>query len=167
MKLELGLPYPLGATHDGKGVNFAVFSAHADKVELCLFDKDGHETRLALPGHIDEVWHGYLPGAAPGLTYGYRVYGPYAPENGHRFNPNKLLLDPYAKVLSGAVTWDDALLGYTPGGEDADLTLDERDSAAFMPKAVVTTEAFDWGRRPSRRVSAGPIPSSTKRMSKA
>ncbi|MEI9994176.1 MAG: glycogen debranching protein GlgX [Rhizomicrobium sp.] len=145
MKLELGLPYPLGATHDGRGVNFAVFSAHAAKVELCVFDKDGGETRMSLPGHIDEVWHGYLPGAAPGVAYGYRVHGPYEPENGHRFNPNKLLLDPYAKALSGAVKWDDTLLGYAPGGEDADLTFDERDSAAFMPKALVTKETFDWG----------------------
>ncbi|HEX4294165.1 MAG TPA: glycogen debranching protein GlgX, partial [Rhizomicrobium sp.] len=145
MKLELGLPYPLGATHDGNGVNFAVFSAYAEKVELCLFDKDGGETRFALPGHIDEIWHGYLPSAAPGLVYGYRVHGPHEPENGHRFNPNKLLLDPYAKALFGAVKWDEALLGYTPGGADADLTLDERDSAPFMPKAMVTKDAFDWG----------------------
>ena len=145
MKLELGLPYPLGATHDGNGVNFAVFSAFAEKVELCVFDEDGGETRFALSGHIDEIWYGYLPGAAPGLVYGYRVHGPHEPENGHRFNPNKLLLDPYAKALSGAVKWDEALLGYTPGGEDADLTLDERDSAPFMPKAIVTRDAFDWG----------------------
>jgi isoamylase len=153
MTLELGRPYPLGATHDGNGVNFAVFSAHAEKVELCVFDTDGRETRFEMPGHIDEVWHGYLPGAAAGLTYGYRVHGPYEPANGHRFNPNKLLLDPYAKALSGAVTWDEALLGYTPGGEDADLSFDERDSAPFMPKAVVTTEAFDWGDDRAPRVS--------------
>jgi glycogen operon protein len=145
MKLEIGLPYPLGANHDGRGVNFAVFSAHAEKIELCVFDKDGRETRLALPGHIDEIWHGYLPGAAPGLTYGYRAHGPHDPESGHRFNSNKLLLDPYAKALSGGIEWDDALLGYTPGGEDADLTFDERDSAPFMPRAVVTAETFDWG----------------------
>ncbi len=143
MKLEFGLPYPLGATHDGNGVNFAVFSAHAEKVELCVFDREGRETRLALPGHIDEIWHGYLPGAAAGLAYGYRVHGPYEPKNGHRFNPNKLLLDPYAKALSGTVKWNEALLGYTPGGADADLTLDPRDSAAFMPKAVVTRDGFD------------------------
>jgi glycogen operon protein len=145
MILELGLPYPLGATHDGNGVNFAVFSAHAEKIELCIFDEDGRETRIALPGHIDEIWHGHLPGAGPGLMYGYRVYGPHDPENGHRFNPNKLLLDPFAKAMSGAVKWDEALLGYTPGGDDADLTLDARDSAPFMPKAVVTKDTFDWG----------------------
>jgi glycogen operon protein len=143
-KLETGLPYPLGATWDGHGVNFAVFSAHAEKIELCLFDAHGRETRLVLPGHIDEVWHGYLPRAHPGLAYGYRAYGPYEPEEGHRFNPNKLLLDPYAKDIRGTVQWDNALLGYTPESEDADLTFDERDSAPFMPKAVVTADEFDW-----------------------
>jgi glycogen operon protein len=144
MKLELGLPYPLGAIHDGTGVNFAVFSAHATTVELCIFDAEGRETRVELPGKIDEVWHGYLPGAGPGTTYGYRVHGPYEPENGQRFNPNKLLLDPYAKALSGAIRWDEALLGYTPGDEDADLTFDERDSAPFMIKGVVAKDEFDW-----------------------
>jgi glycogen operon protein len=144
MMLELGLPYPLGATWNGSGVNFAVFSAHAAKVELCIFD-GGRETRLELPGRIDEVWHGYLPEAAPGTVYGYRVYGPYEPENGHRFNPNKLLLDPYARQFSGRVRWDEALLGYTPGCDDPDLTLDERDSASFMVKGVVTKDTFNWG----------------------
>ncbi|MBV9990543.1 MAG: glycogen debranching protein GlgX [Alphaproteobacteria bacterium] len=145
MKLESGQPYPLGATWDGRGVNFAVFSAHAAKVELCIFDGDGRETRLALPSRIDEVWHGYLPDAGPGLAYGYRVHGPYEPGNGHRFNPNKLLLDPYARRLSGAIRWNEALLGYTPGDEDADLTFDDRDSAPFMVKGVVAKDEFDWG----------------------
>jgi isoamylase len=153
MKLELGRPYPLGATWNAGGINFAVFSAHGTKVELCLFDAEGNETRLELPGHIDEVWHGYLPDAAPGLAYGYRVHGPYEPKNGHRFNPNKLLLDPYAKALTGTIRWDDALLGYIPGADDADLTLDTRDSAPFMVKALVPRDDYDWGDdRPPRTV---------------
>jgi isoamylase len=145
MKLEIGRAYPMGANYDGNGVNFAVFSAHASRIELCIFDAEGRETRLNLPGHIDEVWHGYLAGAGPGLTYGYRAHGPYEPESGHRFNPNKLLLDPYAKKLAGGVRWDESLLGYMLGGETADLTFDERDSAAFMVKGVVSDDAFDWG----------------------
>ena len=114
-RLSEGLPYPLGATWDGLGVNFALFSANATKVELCLFDEGGEREleRIALPEYTDEVWHGYLPDARPGTVYGYRVHGPYEPAAGHRFNPNKLLLDPYAKQMVGHIEWDPALFGYT------------------------------------------------------
>ena len=109
-----GNPYPLGANWDGRGVNFALFSAHAEKVELCLFDRNGNQeqARIVLPEYTDEVWHGYLPEARPGQLYGYRVHGPYDPPNGLRFNPNKLLVDPYAKSLSGPVQWHDVVFGY-------------------------------------------------------
>lgn len=151
-RVREGLPYPLGATWDGLGVNFAIFSANATKVELCLFDQDGEREieRIELPEYTDEVWHGYLPDARPGTTYGYRVYGPYDPTAGHRFNPNKLLLDPYAKQLIGELNWNPALFGYTLGSPDADLSFDSRDSARFMPKCRVVEQAFTWGheRRP-------------------
>jgi glycogen operon protein len=147
-----GQPFPLGSTWDGLGVNFALFSANATKVELCLFDADGEREveRIELPEYTDEVWHGYLPDARPGQLYGYRVHGPYAPAEGHRFNPNKLLLDPYARQIVGEWKWDAALFGYTLGSPDADLSFDERDSAAFMPKSRVIDPAFTWGqeRRP-------------------
>ena len=145
-RLEPGSPYPLGATFDGMGTNFAVFSANADKIELCIFDPGGRReiARYALPEVTDEVWHGYLPHALPGLVYGYRAYGPYEPERGHRFNPNKLLLDPYARRTVGALRWTDALFGYRVRSPRADLTFDKRDSAPAMPKAVVTYEGFDW-----------------------
>lgn len=147
-RLEGGSPYPLGATFDGLGVNFAVFSAHAEKIELCLFDPGGKReiVRLPLPECTDEVWHGYLPNARPGLLYGYRAHGPYQPERGHRFNPNKLLLDPYARRLSGPIKWTDALHGYPVRGRRADLGFDRRDSGPAMPKAVVTHDIFDWSR---------------------
>ncbi|WP_262027789.1 glycogen debranching protein GlgX [Microvirga sp. Mcv34] len=147
-RVREGLPYPLGATWDGLGVNFAIFSANATKVELCLFDLDGvtELERVELPEYTDEVWHGYLPDARPGTTYGYRVHGPYDPKEGHRFNPNKLLLDPYARQLIGDLTWDPALFGYTIGSPDADLSFDKRDSARFMPKCRVVESAFTWGR---------------------
>ncbi|MEH3108195.1 MAG: glycogen debranching protein GlgX [Sphingomonas fennica] len=152
-RLTGGSPYPLGATFDGLGVNFAVFSANAERIELCLFDPSGKRevARMDLPECTDEVWHGYLPDAAPGLHYGFRAHGRYAPEEGHRFNPNKLLLDPYAKKLSGQVRWTDALHGYRVQSAKADLSFDRRDSAPAMPKAVVTSDAFDWGddRRPN------------------
>ncbi len=143
-----GSPSPLGATWDGSGVNFALFSAHAQKVELCLFDTDGvtETARVTLPEYTHEVWHCYLPDARPGQLYGYRVHGPYEPQAGHRFNPNKLLLDPYAKALVGELEWDDALFGYTVGHPDEDLSFDERDSAPFMPKCRVVDQAFTWGR---------------------
>ncbi len=125
-RIREGLPNPLGATWDGLGVNFALFSAHATKVELCLFDATGKTEleRIELPEYTDEVFHGYLPDARPGTVYGYRVHGPYAPEEGHRFNPNKLLLDPYAKAHVGALQWDFACYGYTIGDETEDLSFD-------------------------------------------
>ena len=110
-KVWPGRPYPLGATWDGQGVNFAIFSAHAEKIELCLFDRSGgqEEARIVLPEYTDEVWHAYLPDARPNLLYGYRVHGPFDPSNGHRFNANKLLIDPYAKALQGRLRWGDAV----------------------------------------------------------
>ncbi|MEM8851765.1 MAG: glycogen debranching protein GlgX [Pseudomonadota bacterium] len=144
--IEAGSPNPLGATFDGNGVNFAVFSQHATKVTLCLFDESGAESHLiAMPEREGHVWHGYIPGMRPGQQYGYRVHGPYAPEDGHRFNPYKLLIDPYAKRLTGHPIWDDALFGFTLGHDDEDLSLDTRDSAPFMPRSVVVDPAFSWG----------------------
>jgi len=151
-RLREGLPNPLGATWTGLGVNFALFSANATKVELCLFDDDGTTEieRIALPEYTDEVWHGFLPDARPGTIYAYRVYGPYEPASGHRFNSNKLLLDPYAKALHGRLEWNPALFGYAMESGD-DLTFDERDSAPFMPKCRVVDPAFTWGEdRPPR-----------------
>ena len=138
-RLDAGNPYPLGASADVGGVNFAVFSANAERVELCLFDPAGRREigRHDLPECTDEVFHGYLPGARPGQLYGFRAYGPYQPERGHRFNPNKLLLDPYAKQLAGTLRWSDALFGYRLGGGREDRSFDRRDSAGAMPKAVV------------------------------
>ncbi len=146
-RVEPGLPYPLGATWDGKGVNFALFSAHAEKVELCVFDGRGRRElgRIALPEYTDEVWHGYLPDARPGMLYGYRVYGPYDPERGHRFNHHKLLLDPYAKALAGQLRWTDAHYGYRIGSQREDLSFDRRDNASAMQKCVVVESAFTWG----------------------
>ncbi len=142
-----GRPYPLGATWDGDGVNFALFSAHAERVELCLFDRTGRSEieRVTLPELTDDIWHGYLPEAAPGLLYGYRVHGPYAPEAGHRFNPNKLLVDPYARALEGEFRWNDAHHGYRVGSGRADLSFDRRDNARWMPKCRVVEPAFTWG----------------------
>ena len=152
MRVWLGQPYPLGATWDGEGVNFALFSEHAEKVELCLFaegDEKPFQT-VTLPEQTDQVWHCYLPDARPGQRYGYRVYGPYRPEQGHKFNPNKLLLDPYAKSIEGPLRWSDAHFGYRVGHKDADLSFDKRDSAPYMPKCRVIDSAFTWGddRRP-------------------
>jgi len=148
MRVWEGTPSPQGATWDGVGVNFTLFSANATKVELCLFDATGeHEVRrLDLPEYTDEVWHGYLPDAGPGTVYAYRVHGPYQPEAGHRFNPNKLLLDPYAKAHIGEMKWGPELFGYKLDAEGADLTFDERDSAPFMQKCVVIDPAFTWSR---------------------
>jgi glycogen operon protein len=142
-----GKPYPLGATWDGEGVNFALFSAHAERVELCLFDARGRREvqRVALPECTDLVWHGYLPEARPGQLYGYRVYGPYRPEQGHRFNPNKLLLDPYAKALVGDLRWSDAHYGFRVDHPREDLSFDRRNSAPGMPKCRVIEPAFTWG----------------------
>jgi isoamylase len=152
-RLESGQPYPLGAVWDGLGANFAVFSAHAEQIDLCLFDPSGRReiARLKLPEWSDEIWHGYLPNAHLGLLYGFRAHGRYEPLAGHRFNPNKLLLDPYAKQLCGKVRWADALYGYRLGSRRADLTIDTRDSAMAMPKAVLVDDSFTWGddRRPA------------------
>jgi len=148
-RLAEGRPYPLGATWDGKGTNFALFSAHATKVELCLFDAGGREIeRIELPEFTDEIWHGYLHGLQPGTLYGYRVHGPYVPDEGHRFNPNKLLLDPYAKAHSGHLQWAPEVFGYRIGDPDGDLSFDERDSAPFVPKCMVVDSAS--GERPDR-----------------
>ena len=143
-----GSASPLGATWDGSGTNFALFSAHAERVELCLFEADGitEIARIELPEFTHEVWHAYLPDIRPGQLYGYRVHGPYAPEEGHRFNPNKLVIDPYAKALAGELVWDDSLFGYTVGDDNEDLSYDTRDSAPFIPKCQVIDPAFTWGR---------------------
>jgi isoamylase len=145
-RLSEGLPYPLGATWDGLGVNFALFSANASKVELCLFEEGGRREveRIVLPEYTDEVWHGYLPDARPGTVYGYRVHGPYEPAAGHRFNPNKLLIDPYARQMIGHIEWNPALFGYKVETSD-DLSFDERDSAPYTMKASVIDTAFTWG----------------------
>ncbi|HEV7371883.1 glycogen debranching protein GlgX, partial [Arenibaculum sp.] len=146
-RVQEGSPFPLGATWDGLGVNFALFSANATKVELCLFDAAGRREleRIELPEYTDEVWHGYLPDARPDTVYGYRVHGPYEPRAGHRFNPNKLLLDPYAKALVGTVRWSDVHFGYRIGSSRNDLSFDRRDSAPGMPKCRVVDPAFTWG----------------------
>ena len=151
-RIEEGRPFPQGATWTGLGVNFALFSAHATKVELCIFDDAGQTElgRVALPEYTNEIWHGFLPEARPGTVYGYRVHGPYEPENGHRFNPNKLVLDPYAKAVIGQIEWAPELFGYVMGEEDT--TFDTRDSARFMPKARVIDPAFTWGDDRSPRV---------------
>ena len=142
-----GSDVPLGATWDGSGTNFALFSAHAEKIELCLFDNRGRREleRIELPEFTHQVWHGYLPDVRPGQLYGYRVHGPYAPEAGHRFNPNKLLLDPYALQHKGDLRWHDSLFGYRLGHDKADLSFDRRDSAFVMPKCVVVDTAHTWG----------------------
>jgi len=152
MRLSAGTPYRLGATWDGRGTNFALFSANAWKVELCLFDSQGRREieRIALPERTEDVWHGYLPDVSPGQLYGYRVHGPYDPDFGHRFNPHKLLLDPYAKRLAGRLVWSDAHFGYRAGSSREDLSFDRRDNARGMPKAVVMDETFNWGRRENR-----------------
>jgi isoamylase len=150
-----GTPYPLGATWNGLGVNFAVYSEHATRVELCLFDGPQamqESERIPLPEQTNMVWHGYLPDIRPGQHYGYRLHGPYEPHHGHRFNPNKVVLDPYAKAIGRPVEWDDAMFGYTIGHADADLSFDGRDSAAFAPLAAVADPSFTWGDdRPPRR----------------
>ena len=142
-----GNPYPRGATWDGEGVNFSLFSENATKVELCLFDATGrHEVqRIALHEHTDQIWHCYLPEARPGMLYGYRCHGPYDPERGHRFNPHKLLIEPYARLLSGPMRWSDAHYGYDPRDPTLDLSFNKRDSAAGTPKCRVIDPAFTWG----------------------
>ncbi|SPJ25916.1 glycogen debranching protein GlgX [Palleronia abyssalis] len=144
ISIAAGRSTQLGATFDGDGVNFAVFSQNATRMELCLFPEGGGEVRIDLPERNGDVWHGYISGLTPGMHYGYRAHGPYAPAQGHRFNPAKLLMDPYAKRLTGHPQWNDALMGYTVGKEDS--VPDPRDSAPYMPRSVVEDPAFSWGR---------------------
>ncbi len=144
--IAAGRAAPLGATFDGDGVNFAVFSEHATRMVLCLFPESGHEVRIDLPERDGNVWHGRVPGLTPGTRYGYRAHGPYAPSEGHRFNPAKLLMDPYAKRLTGHPVWNDALMGYRVGDPEEDLSRDFRDSAPYMPRSVVEDPSFSWGR---------------------
>ncbi|CAN5863899.1 hypothetical protein BH24CHL6_BH24CHL6_14620 [soil metagenome] len=144
-KIWAGQPYPLGATYDGLGVNFALFSEVAERVELCLFDVEGTETRVDLPEVTGFVWHGYVPQAAPGQRYGYRVHGRWAPAEGRRCNPAKLLLDPYAKAIVGDIRWGQAVYPYRPyrlaePGDEPDTS----DSAPFVPRSVVVNPFFDW-----------------------
>ncbi|TMD12685.1 MAG: glycogen debranching protein GlgX [Chloroflexi bacterium] len=152
MRVWLGQPYPLGASFDGQGTNFSIFSEAAQRVELCLFDDGGEEVRVDLAEHTALCWHGYLPGVSPGQRYGFRVHGPYDPERGLRCNPAKLLLDPYARAIEGDIRWDEAVFPYRMGSEREDLEPDDRDSAPFTPRSVVTHPHFDWGGdRPPRR----------------
>jgi glycogen operon protein len=147
VKISPGRPYPLGATWDGRGVNFALFSENATGVDVCLLDAVDTRTercRVPLLEQTDMVWHAYVPGLGPGQLYGYRVSGPWAPDRGHRFNPNKLVIDPYARSIARPVRWDDAMFGYQVGHPDVDLALDPRDSAPFAPLAAVIDPAFDW-----------------------
>ncbi len=148
MKVRPGKPYPLGATWDGEGVNFALFSEHATAVELCLFDEldSAHEqVRINLTSRTDFVWHVYVPDLAPGQLYGYRVSGPYQPGAGHRFNNRKLLIDPYAKAINGEIRWDDTVFGYKTTMVDGDIHADKRDDASRMSRSVVIDSTFDWG----------------------
>jgi isoamylase len=149
-----GQSWPLGATFDGEGVNFALFSAHAERIEVCLFSPDGRKemARIALSERDGDVWHVHVGGLMPGTLYGYRVYGPYEPEKGHRFNPNKLLIDPYARMLEGRLRWSDALMGYRVGSPRSDLSFDTRDSAFAVPKSVVVDPSFMWGDDAAPRV---------------
>ena len=153
MRVWPGQPYPLGATWDGEGVNFALFSEHATGVELCLFanpDDAQESNKIRFQELTDHVWHAYLPDVRPGQFYGYRVHGPYKPEEGHRFNPNILLIDPYAKAITGRIKWSNALFAYKVGGEKQDLEMSTDNSAGGVPKCVVIDSAFTWGadRRP-------------------
>jgi glycogen operon protein len=152
-----GSPFPRGATFDGRGVNFSLFSEGAESVELCLFDASGkNETRMRIRERTSGVWHLYLPDIKPGQLYGYRVHGPYDPHTGLRFNPSKLLLDPYAKAIGRPLQWADELFAYQLGDPDGDLTVDERDSAPFAPLAAVIDPTFDWSgeKRPAHPAHA-------------
>ena len=148
MRVWPGEPFPLGATWTGVGVNFALFSAHATKVELCLFDAPDatkESARIPLPEYTDMVWHAFLPDVRPNQLYGYRVYGPYDPSKGHRFNPNKIVMDPYAKSVARTIRWSDQMFGYVVGDPQEDQSIDPRDNAAFAPLAAVVDPAFTWG----------------------
>ncbi len=154
MRIWPGRSYPLGATWDGAGVNFALFSENAAKVELCLFDSidsPQESARVVLPEYTDQTWHGYLPDVLPGQLYGFRVYGPYAPERGHRFNPHKVLIDPYARAVVRPVSCGDEMYGYEMGHIDTDLSFDPRDNAATAPLSAVIDSAFTWGADQSPR----------------
>jgi isoamylase len=142
-----GRPYPLGSTWDGEGINFAIYADHASDVELCLFNDETDQSefiKIKLAERTHHIWHVYIPGLAPGQLYGYRVNGPFDPENGHRYNVNKLLIDPYAKGIAGVINWHDALFGYILGDEQEDLSFNEMDSAPFIPKSIVIDQAYDW-----------------------
>jgi isoamylase len=155
MKIQPGSPYPLGATWNGIGVNFAIFSEHATKVELCLFDSASAKTesqRIALPEQTDRVWHGFIADLLPGQLYGYRVHGPYKPDEGHRFNSHKVVLDPYAKGIGRNIQWGPEMFGYRIGDPQEDLSFDERDNAGLAPLGVVIDPAFTWGADASPRV---------------
>ena len=143
MEIWPGHPYPLGATYDGSGTNFSLFSEIAEKVDLCLFDDNGKEERVTLPEISGFCWHGYLPDVKPGQRYGFRIYGPWNPGEGNRCNPAKLLLDPYSKAIEGQVIWDEAVFPYQIGNPEGDPS--QKDSAPFMPKSIVTDPFFDWG----------------------
>ena len=148
MRVWPGEPYPLGATWTGVGVNFALFSAHATRVDLCLFDSvnaTAESARMPLPEQTDMVWHGFFPDIRPNQLYGYRVHGPYEPQHGHRFNPNKVVMDPYAKSVARMIRWADEMFGYCVGDPAEDLSLDDRDNAPFAPLAAVVDPAFTWG----------------------
>ncbi|HEY2027601.1 MAG TPA: glycogen debranching enzyme GlgX, partial [Myxococcales bacterium] len=142
MRIWPGRSYPLGATYDGSGTNFAIASEVATRVELCLFDETGNEQRIDLPERSGFVFHGYMPNTSPGCRYGFRVHGPWEPQNGHRCNPAKLLLDPYAKAVDGNPRWDEAVYPYS--FKEGDLKISGADSAAFMPRSVVSDPFFDW-----------------------
>ena len=142
MRVWPGQPYPLGATWDGEGVNFAIFSENATGVELCLFNKEDDATesaKIQIHEYTDQVWHCYLPDVRPGQYYGYRIHGPYKPEEGHRFNPAKLLIDPYAKAITGSIKWSNALFAYRVGGPNEDLEAEPDNSAGGVPKSVVNS----------------------------
>ncbi len=149
-RVREGSPHAHGAIWDGRGTNFTLFSAHATRVEVCLFDPQGSTEleRLELPEYTDQIWHGYIEDVHPSAVYGFRVHGPHEPDAGHRFNPNKLVLDPYARGHTGELKWDPAIFGYTIGHKDEDLSFDERDSAPFVPKCVVVDPNFDWKGEP-------------------
>jgi isoamylase len=151
-----GRAHPLGATWNGEGTNFAIFSENATAVELCLFDDQNQETRIRLPEVTNYIWHGYLPGIGPGQSYGYRVYGPYNPKQGHRFNPHKLLIDPYAFALDGDLKFGSAIFGYPLdhlGNRDLDLEFSSLDDADSIPKGIVVDSRFDWEDDPASRYS--------------
>ena len=164
-RVQEGRPFPLGSSWDGLGVNFALFSANATKVELCLFDAGGltEVERIELPEYTDEIWHGYLPDIRPGQVYGYRVHGPYDPKDGHRFNPNKLLLDPYAKQIVGKLKWDHSLFGYTIGSPDGDLSFDGGTARPSCRSAGLLIRP-SHGEMSADRTSLGKGRSSTKPM---